>query len=632
MSGAQKRKRAAEEKEKIAKLPKLTSWLNSGATTAIHTTPSDEASTSMSIPDTSLSHPVSADVPLLPTATADISQEEISKFVTPKEFKIQEADPGLWDINDPNTIEYWIHSGPSTCQNHDSDLSNSCRVYKKAGAETTKMRYVSNNVFKRELRNGECIKREWLLYSPSQGSLYCFVCRLLSKKDSPFATSGFNDWKHSKSITEHENGEEHRKCMTAYLIRHNKNASIDSLLTEQHRSEQEYWHKVLTRVVSVIRFLACRGLPFRGENQIIGSAKNGDYLGVLELLSEFDSFLEEHLKMYGNPGKGNPSYLSANICEEFIELMGQQVLYTILEELKESKYYSISVDSTPDISHTDQLTFTVRYIKGCEPVERFLMFIPIFSHGAKDLTDTVVDFLSENKIPLSNCRGQSYDNASNMSGKYTGLQARIHQLNEFAIYVPCAGHSLNLVGVKAAECCLQTVTFFDFVQHLYTFFAGSTHHWNVLSSALGKDVAVKRLSDTRWSAHFDAVHALYAGFEKIKHALDCLSADKEQQVNTRREAEGLSKKMEKLETGFLTVLWHDILERINKTSKVLQSKDVNIVAMNLLDSVKTYLQETRDKFSEYESKARSMCPETDTVMGKSGNEKEVYVLVDMMDQ
>ena len=40
LSGAQKRKRAAEEKEKIAKLPKLTSWLNSGATTAIHTTPS----------------------------------------------------------------------------------------------------------------------------------------------------------------------------------------------------------------------------------------------------------------------------------------------------------------------------------------------------------------------------------------------------------------------------------------------------------------------------------------------------------------------------------------------------------------------------------------------------------------
>ena len=244
-------------------------------------------------------------------------------------------------------------------------------------------------------------------------------------------------------------------------------------------------------------------------------------------------------------------------------------------------------------------------------MERFLIFIPIFFHGAKALTDTVVDFLYENKIPLSNCRGQSYDNASNMPGRYTSLQARIHQLDEFAIYVPFAGHSLNLVGVKAAECCLQTVKFFDFVQRLYSFFAASTHRWNVLTSSLGKGFVVKRLSDTRWSAHFDAVHALYGSFQKIKHALDSVSAENEQEVNTRQEAEGLSMKMENLETIFLTILWNDMLERMNKTSKVLQSKDVNIlVATNLLESMKTYLQETRDRFSEYEFKGRSVCPDT----------------------
>ena len=108
-------------------------------------------------------------------------------------------------------------------------------------------------------------------------------------------------------------------------------------------------------------------------------------------------------------------------------------------------------------------------------MERFMMFIPIFSHGANNLADTVVYFLKENKIALSNCLCLSYDNASNMSGCYTVFQAWIHQLNEFIIYVPCAGHSLNLVGVKAAECCLQTVKFFDFVQHLYSFFTAFTH-------------------------------------------------------------------------------------------------------------------------------------------------------------
>ena len=66
-----------------------------------------------------------------------------------------------------------------------------------------------------------------------------------------------------------------------------------------------------------------------------------------------------------------------------------------------------------------------------------------------------------------------------------------------------------------------------------------------------------------------------------------------------------------LETIFLTILWNDMLEKMNKKSKVLQSKDVNIlVATNLLESMTTYLQETRDKFSEYEFKVRSMCPDT----------------------
>ncbi len=150
LSGAQKRKRAAEEKEKIGKHSKLTSWFNTGAMSATHTIPSDVASTftstpaisstspvlsdiasiSKSIPATN--HPVSADMPIvsLPVAAAgDISQEEIPKSVTVKEFPIQETDPGLWNINDTNTVNYRISSEPSSYENHDINLSNSRRVY-----------------------------------------------------------------------------------------------------------------------------------------------------------------------------------------------------------------------------------------------------------------------------------------------------------------------------------------------------------------------------------------------------------------------------------------------------------------------------------------------------------------------
>lgn len=74
----------------------------------------------------------------------------------------------------------------------------------------------------------------------------------------------------------------------------------------------------------------------------------------LELIAEFDPFLATHVSHHGNPGSGKTSYLSSTICEEFIELMSNEVLNHIMSEIKKSKYYSIIIDSTPDISHVDQ--------------------------------------------------------------------------------------------------------------------------------------------------------------------------------------------------------------------------------------------------------------------------------------
>jgi hypothetical protein len=43
--------------------------------------------------------------------------------------------------------------------------------------------------------------------------------------------------------------------------------------------------------------------------------------------------------------------------------MASKILTQIKDEIKISKYYSIIVDSTPDISHIDQLIFVIRYIQ-----------------------------------------------------------------------------------------------------------------------------------------------------------------------------------------------------------------------------------------------------------------------------
>ena len=152
--------------------------------------------------------------------------------------------------------------------------------------------------------------------------------------------------------------------------------------------------------------------------------------------------------------------------------MGNQVLAVIIKELQQSKYFSVNIDSTPYILHIDHLTIVVQHVRMSdgEVVERFLTFIPIESHTEEALATTVLKFLNECDIDIKNLRGQSYDNAANMSGCYNGLQTHICQINPLAHYISCTAHSLNLLGVSAAETCVKAFSFFGLVQKLFNFF------------------------------------------------------------------------------------------------------------------------------------------------------------------
>ena len=327
--------------------------------------------------------------------------------------------------------------------------------------------------------NGEKYTQEWLLYSPSTGSVYCFVCKLFAPKPSTsrFAVPGFSDWQNNVLIKQHENSTIHKSSMLTYLSRR-QGLGLTHKLEEQIKRKRDYWQHVLQRVVAVIQTLAERGLPFRESNETFGSLENGNFLGLLELVAQFDPFLAGHISKYGNAGKGNPSYLSKTVCDELIYLLSRRVRSAIVNELNTAKYFSLSVDSTPDISHVDQLSIILRYVSPADgkPVERFIAFLILESHTGEQMANQVLQYLSQDcKIDFSNCRGQSYDNAANMSGCYKGMQQKILEENKYAIFIPCAAHSLNLVGRSAVDCCPVAVRFvFNSSIALYIFFCLNT--------------------------------------------------------------------------------------------------------------------------------------------------------------
>ena len=250
------------------------------------------------------------------------------------------------------------------------------------------------------------------MYSESTGNVYFFVCKLFNNNDSTsscFTKDGFSNWKKSEEkVRSHENSPDHQHCSMKWLNRSNNEKRTDSDLLGRIESEEKYWIEIWKRVVNVVRFLSIRGLAFRGNHEVFGVLDNVNYLGILELIA---------------------------------------------------KYLSIIADSTSDLSHIDQLSIVIRHCLNGKVYERFLTFIPIQSNTGESLALTILQFLEKENIDITNCRAQTYDNAANMSGKYSGVRARIKELNDLALYVPCVDYSLNLVGDCSAKSYLEAIIF-----------------------------------------------------------------------------------------------------------------------------------------------------------------------------
>lgn len=128
--------------------------------------------------------------------------------------------------------------------------------------------------------------------------------------------------------------------------------------------------------------------------------------------------------------------------------------------------------------------------------EHFLGFVPIEKATGLQLSEILINQLSEMQIPIEHMRGQGYDNGSNMRGLRAGVQSRIRNINPRAFFVPCSSHSLNLVVNDMASTSLEATIFFGIIQKTYVFFAASAQRWDTLKRHISS-LTLKPLSTTR---------------------------------------------------------------------------------------------------------------------------------------
>lgn len=189
----------------------------------------------------------------------------------------------------------------------------------------------------------------------------------------------------------------------------------------------------MKRIVLVVEFLASQNLAFRGNTDNLYARNNGNFLKLIEFIGQFDAKIAEYKRRIQSK-ETYVHYLGKSIQNESIEMLGSKTKEHILREIRKSTYYSVILYCMPDVSHTEQLSLTVRYFtceSNKEPTiqERFLGFVPVESSTGDALTETLLRQLDDLKLPLNNMRGQGNDNGANMKGKHAGVQQRILNLN-----------------------------------------------------------------------------------------------------------------------------------------------------------------------------------------------------------
>lgn len=250
-----------------------------------------------------------------------------------------------------------------------------------------------------------------------------------------------------------------------------KRLTIDEHLQKNLRAEVLHWRETLSRLIKCVQFLGSQSLAFRGGSDVLYAENNGNFLKLVEMIATFDPVLKHHLNKI-KCAETRTHYLSKTIQK----LISDAVRVNIINMIKEVKYFSIIVDCTPDKSHVEQTTIIVRFVGFEESSsdyvvkENVLVFLPTTDTTGKGLTDLVLREINKLGLSIHNCRGQGYDNGSNMKGKFSGVQRRIREIEPRAFFVPCGSHSLNFVVNDSANCSKDSVAFFEHVQSLYNFF------------------------------------------------------------------------------------------------------------------------------------------------------------------
>lgn len=432
----------------------------------------------------------------------------------------------------------------------------------------------------------------WLQMSKSKKAVVCswcceaVKCQVCGTKtgDSSFTDKGFNYWKEGATkIYEHSLSKSHRAA--ANFVAQKNRTSVAAQLNTQLLKDQEVCRKRLVAELNVIVFLMRQGLAMRRGNE----ESNDNLHQLLQLLAR--SGVKEAADCLSQR-----VHLSNDIVNELCNLIGQNLLRTIIEQFNNTRgtcKYSILADETRDASGTEQLSVCIRWVdKDLSVHEDLLGMYSLKGIGqtAETVTKCLKDVLIRCQLPFEDLHGQGYDGASTMSGAISGVAQRMKELSPNAHFIHCLAHCLNLAVSDSGKTVPLLQTALDYVHHLVTFIRLSCKRTDILKriqmATLTDDEAadiqincgtsLRPLCPTRWTVRASAISSVVVNYSHLLETLEQICTDNTTPTDAASTARGLMKAMRTSECYFSCVIAHRLFAITDAFATSIQNPKINI--------------------------------------------------------
>ena len=273
----------------------------------------------------------------------------------------------------------------------------------------------------------------------------------------------------------------------------------------------------------------------------------------------------------------NAKYTSPQIVGEFLEIIDAIVNEAVLHDIKKCKFFSIMVDESTDVGVQKQLVLYGRTVVEGRLSTRFLKLIDLADGKAFTITQSLVAYLQSVELSIDSLSSFGSDGAAVMTGRRSGVAARLCEMNAQIIPVHCICHRLALATGQASNEVPYLKKMKEYLLAFWKFF----HYSPVRAAGLKliqeamclPELKMLKGVDTRWLSHKASVSALLRSLPAILVTL---------QQQSEPTALGLYKVATRYNVFASLLLLNDVLSAVNRLSMAFQRANIDFTIINPL--------------------------------------------------